>query len=162
MMPPAAIENQYCCSLRMLILIIAILLFVDFLRQLIYLTEIIINPYFSVWYGVGYALGLCIMVTAIVFICIYLFGYDSRENRKFAPWAFLLAAVASFLLALWVFIYIETVYQEDIVRLPHSLQWDIRTKMFAEDNEPMAEHGDEPGQTHEAEYDRGRLMHGDE
>ena len=137
-MPPSAIENQYCCSLRFLLGIVAVILFLDFIRQIIYLTEIFINPYFSVWYGIGYLIILLVFTTAVILIAIFLFAKDSKENRKLAPWAFLLAAAASFLLALWVFLYIECVYREEIVKIPHSLQWDIRTKIFAEDDEPAA------------------------
>ena len=110
-MPPAAVENTYCCSLRFVMGMVAVVLFLDFIRQVIYLTEIFINPYFNICYGIVYLIILLVFATAVVLIAIFLFARDTKENRKLAPWSFLLAAVSSFLLALWVFLFIETIHR---------------------------------------------------
>ena len=68
------------------------------------------NDYFEANFAVVYVLLLVLLFIAAVMAFIYLILDDSRDSRNLVCWAFLLAAIANFLILLWVIIYIACIY----------------------------------------------------
>ena len=68
------------------------------------------NDYFEANYAVVYVLLLVLLFIAVVMAIIYLILDDSRDSRELVSWAFLLAAIANFLIVLWIVIYIAFIY----------------------------------------------------
>ena len=56
-----------------------------------------------------------VYLSAVVLIFIYFCSCCSKNTRTFVPWAFLVAAIASFLVVLWVSIYIYSIHQSNYV-----------------------------------------------
>ena len=52
---------------------------------------------------------------AVILVCYYLFAEDSRESRSVLPWAFLITAIASLLIGLWIIYYIFFMYPKNDV-----------------------------------------------
>ena len=55
------------------------------------------------------------MLAAIVLWIIYFVAEDSPGSRTLVPWAFLIYAIGSLLISLWVVIYIYGMYHRDKV-----------------------------------------------
>ena len=59
-------------------------------------------------------------LVALIFIAANLFFWylvlrDSPGTRALVPWAFLIASIANLLIAIWVIVYICSIYPEDKV-----------------------------------------------
>ena len=94
---------------------LAILVWVDFFIQCLNAYYVYDNEHFDAIYFQGYVAILCLYLVAIILVSIYLFPMDSPTTRAFLPWGFLVAAIASFALVLWIIIYITSIYDDDDV-----------------------------------------------
>ena len=76
------------------------------------------NKYFDPIYLWVY-LGLVFFILiAVILVCYYLFAEDSRDSRAVLPWAFMIAAIASILIALWIIYYIFFMYPKILSKFP--------------------------------------------
>ena len=55
------------------------------------------------------------LVAALILVFLYWVTPDSPWSRGLLPWAFLTAAIACFLIFAWIVIYIEAIYDREIV-----------------------------------------------
>ena len=85
----------------------------DSFRLILALIGIALNPHFDAIFGIVYALFLIAILTAVLLVFIFLFARDSPETRLLGPVAFLIAGIASLLLAAWVIIYIKCIYDAE-------------------------------------------------
>ena len=74
-----------------------------------------VNDYFEANFAVVYVLLLILLFIASGMVITYLVTSDSRDMREIVPWAFLLAAIANFLIALWIICYISIIYDRSEV-----------------------------------------------
>ena len=95
-------------------------MFVDFVFKCFEVVEIFGNPYFGMEYGLVFSLCLLPYLAAILLLFVYICN-DTPFTRSVVPWAFLAAAIASILIAIWVIVYICGIYKEPMVRKP--LNW---------------------------------------
>ena len=87
----------------------------EFVAEVFQLYIIGTNKYFDpIYLWVFVALVLALLVSVIL-ICYYLFARDSKDSRAVVPWAFLISAVASFLICLWIVYYIFFIYEKNDV-----------------------------------------------
>ena len=122
--------QPYCCSFKFHLLFMGILLIIDFLFKCWGWIGIIMNPYFDSVYGIVYAVLLIVFVVGVVLISIYLCSEDSPKTRSYAPYAFLLGGIANVGVALWVIIYVTTIYEDEYIKTPsaYSLDYDSPKK----------------------------------
>ena len=73
------------------------------------------NDYFEANFAVVCVLLLMLLFIAVVMAICYLFLEDSRSSRELVNWAFLLAAIANFLIVIWIIIYISFIYDRNEV-----------------------------------------------
>ena len=78
------------------------------------------NDHFDPVYFDVYVAILCIYFAALVLACIYLFSKESPSTRIFVPWTFLVTAIASTLLVVWIIVYVGFIYQDDYVYVKKS------------------------------------------
>ena len=107
----------YCCSTKVGIIIIAILLIIDFFIEIYNVYMIYDNDFFDPIYGGLYVAILVIYFAAVILLFIYLVANDSPGTRGLVPWGFLLGAIANFLIVIWIIIYIGFLYEEEKVYL---------------------------------------------
>ncbi|MFN9900803.1 MAG: hypothetical protein ACK55Z_18880, partial [bacterium] len=62
-----------------------------------------------------YCVILVVYLSAVVLIFIHFCSCCSKGSRVFVPWAFLVAAIASFLVVIWVCIYIYSIHRTNYV-----------------------------------------------
>ena len=56
-----------------------------------------------------------LLFIATVMALVYLILDDSRDTRNLVVWAFLLAAIANFLIIVWLILYIACIYDRNEV-----------------------------------------------
>lgn len=66
-------------------------------------------------YPLVYIVCLLPLITGTIIYSYYYVSKDNAKTRKWLPWAHLLAALTSFLLILWVIIYIGCIYEKEQV-----------------------------------------------
>ena len=110
----------YCCSTKVGIIIIAILLIIDFFIEIYNVYVIYDNDFFDPIYGGLYISILVIYFVAVILLFVYLVATDSPGTRALVPWGFLLGAIANFLIVLWIIIYIGFMYDQEKVYLKGS------------------------------------------
>ena len=98
----------------------SIVLCIDFVMECVNCYFIGTNDYFEANFAVVFVLLLVLLFIAVVMAIIYLIMDDSRDSRELVSWAFLLAAIANFLITVWIIIYIAFIYdrQEVMVTSP--------------------------------------------
>ena len=79
---------------------------------MIYISQ---NEFFDSIYVVLYVFFFLGLLVAFVILLVYLCSTDSHKTRRLVPWAILTAAIANFLIAFWIFLYIEAIYSYDKV-----------------------------------------------
>ena len=101
---------------KCLVIFTAIALFADFFFEFVNLLFIIFNPHFEAIYPLLFGLILIpILVAGIFFIC-WLCN-DSKATRNLLPIGLIMSAIASFLLFVWILVYIEAIYPQKAVYL---------------------------------------------
>ena len=116
--PGDYVENGkfcYCFSIKCGVIFFSILLIVDFFLECYDLVVILQNEYFATMYGGVYAALVVVFFAGAVLVGIYLVMKDSQWTRALIPWGFLLAAIANFLIAIWIIVYICVIYDKDKV-----------------------------------------------
>ena len=93
-------------------------LYFDVANGAIQIALIMTNPYFDEIYGIIYIVILLLYIPAIIMITIALCVKESPSSRQLFSWPFLITAIANFLIAAWMIIYITTIYQYDEVKEP--------------------------------------------
>ena len=73
------------------------------------------NKYFDPIYLWVYVALVAALLVSVVLVFYYLFARDSKDSRAVMPWAFLTAAVASFLIVCWIIYYICFMYDKNDV-----------------------------------------------
>ena len=73
------------------------------------------NEYFDLYYSYVYLTILFILMVAVIFQFYYWMADDSKDSREIVPWSFLLAAIANFLLVIWILVYILALYKREKV-----------------------------------------------
>ena len=78
------------------------------------------NPYFDTYFGIVYAVILSLYLAAAILISMFLCGGagEDPKSRSYVPWAFLLAAISSLGIAIWIVTYISCLYDEPYVKIP--------------------------------------------
>ena len=54
---------------------------------------------------------LLFYLTAVILIIIYFVATESKRSRSLTPWAFLLGAIGSILLIIWICVYIFCIHK---------------------------------------------------
>ena len=106
------------CSSKFQIIINGSLLYLDFFFHVYAVFEIAYNPYFDNEYWIWYAVLLVIYFAALICITLFFCKADSKESRPLAAYAFLLAGIASFLIATWIIVYITQIYEPAVIKYP--------------------------------------------
>ena len=109
--------RQFCCCFpyKCGIIFMIIILKIVFYYQIIECYFVFDNDYFDISYGIVYVLILLVYLVAAVLTTVYIACDDSPGTRSLLTLAFLLAAIAELLIALWVIIYITAIYDKDYV-----------------------------------------------
>ena len=79
-----------------------------FAVELVYVAMLYDNDYFDPIYPSIFLAILLIMFAAVVCWLIY---FVSDDRKILLPWGFLLYGISSFLIGIWVFIYILCIYE---------------------------------------------------
>ena len=58
---------------------------------------------------------LVVFLSAVILIFIYFCSCCNKNTRVFVPWAFLVAGIASFLVVIWISIYIYSIHKSNYV-----------------------------------------------
>ena len=104
-----------CCSTKCQIIAVSVFVIIDFFGEVIRIVIVGLNKYFDpIYLWVYVALGVALLVS-VVLVCYYLFARDSKESRAIVPWAFLISAVACFLIVCWIIYYIFFMYEKNDV-----------------------------------------------
>ena len=88
----------------------SVILICDFIFEIVQIILISLNPYFDTYFWVVYLLLLIPLVYAISIFIEYYLREESPETRKRIPEAFIFAAIASFSIVFWIFIYVAVIY----------------------------------------------------
>ena len=109
------------CSPVCSVIFIAILIILE-LGFLIYeLVVIENNSFFDNSYGLIYFVLLLPFVFSIIIFVIFFFNYKDASTRAWLPEALLVAAISSFAICVWIFIYISTMYDYHSVAVERKL-----------------------------------------
>ena len=73
------------------------------------------NKNFDLYYGCVYAAILIPYFVAVCLALVYLISKDSPGSRSVIPWAFIIASISSFIIAIWIIIYISGLYKKEKV-----------------------------------------------
>ena len=73
------------------------------------------NHNFDLYYGFVYAAILIPYFVAVCLSLVYLIAKDSQGSRSVIPWSFLIASISSFIIAIWIIIYISALYKKEKV-----------------------------------------------
>ena len=114
----------YCMSLKVGIILIGILIIVDLVIEVINLIFISQNEYFDSVYPSIYGFILLPMVAAVALYIYYYSSRDSHSTRSNLPIALILATITSFLLVIWIIVYISAIYPKEKVYVN---KWDKDT-----------------------------------
>ena len=76
------------------------------------------NPYFGVEFATVYICCLLILLTALILANVFIFSKDKPETRQLVPWIFILAAISSLAIILWICIYLVDIYKEPYIKVP--------------------------------------------
>ena len=82
------------------------------LVSMIYISQ---NEFFDSIFLVLYVFLFLGLLVAFVLLLVYLCSTDSHKTRRIVPWALLTAAIVNFLIAFWIFLYIQAIYSYDKV-----------------------------------------------
>ena len=69
------------------------------------------NSFFDNSYGVIFFFLLIPILLSIIILIVFFFNYKSPKAREYIPEACLLASITNFFIALWIFLYISTIYE---------------------------------------------------
>ena len=103
-----------CFDKKCAVITLTVVVIIHFLFELVQAILISENVYFDQEFPIIYLLLLLPMVLAIGFF-IDFYIKDTPEKRKRVREGFLLAAISSLLIALWIIIYISCIYSYDKV-----------------------------------------------
>ena len=115
--PGAYVERQvfcYCMPFKCMVIFIGIALIFDCFWETVQLIFIVINPHFESIYALLFGLILIPILVSAVFFIVW-FCKDSKGTRALLPIGLIMAAIASFLLFLWIMVYILSIYPEKAV-----------------------------------------------
>ena len=85
----------------------------DFCWEVFMAYRIYSNIYFDPIYLQLFLIILIPFFVAVVLLSYYLIAPESRKSRSVIPWGFLMASIASFLIFIWVTVYIFFIYNKD-------------------------------------------------
>ena len=122
----------YCMSLKVGIILIGVLIIVNLVIEIINLIFISQNEYFDMVYPSIYGFILLPMVAAVALYIYYFSSRDSHSSRSNLPIALILATITSFLLVIWILVYIGAIYPKDKVYVN---KWDKDTQLHVEDED---------------------------
>ena len=117
-----------------------ILLIIDFILEIIDITDIASNEYFDKVYVQVYAILLAGYAVAVVLYIVYFFLKSTPKTRPLVYWALGIAAVVNFLIVVWIIVYICVLYKRDKVYVTNG------KKMDDEDDADWHNDEDNPGQ----------------
>ena len=86
------------------------------------------NKNFDLYYGCVYAVILIPYFVAVCLALVYLISKDSPGSRSVIPWAFIIASISSFIIAIWIIIYISGLYKKantDMEKYQKQLEEDL-------------------------------------
>ena len=104
-----------CCTTKCMIITGCAFVIYAFVAKIFTLYIIGTNKYFDPVYLWVYIFLVLALLVSVVGVCYYLFAQDSKETRAVVPWTFLIAAVASFLICIWIICYIFFIYEKNEV-----------------------------------------------
>ena len=101
----------YCFSLKCGIIFLSVVILLDFLIEVLQVVAIFENEHFDPIYPQIYVSILSLFFISVALILVFIVGPDTPGIRLLVPWAFLIAAIANFLIAIWIIIYISAIYK---------------------------------------------------
>ena len=119
-------------------IIVGILLIVDFILEVIDITDIASNEYFDKVYVQVYAILLAFYAGSVVLFIVYFILKSTPKTRPLVPWALGIAAAVNFLIVVWIIVYICVLYKRDKVYVTNG-------KRGPEDEDDPDWHNDEDG-----------------
>ena len=96
-------------------IIVGILLIVDFILEIIDITDLASNEYFDKVFVQVYAILIVGYAVSVVLFIVYFFLKNTPKTRPLVPWALGIAAVVNFLIVVWIIVYICVLYKRDKV-----------------------------------------------
>ena len=100
------------CTMKCMVISFSILLIIDFCQDILLVVKVYLNIYFDDYFQTGILVLVCLVFVSVILVFIHLVYPDSRYTRALVPWAFLIASIASFLIALWIIVYIFGYYDK--------------------------------------------------
>ena len=110
-------KRKFCCclSLKQGILVFGVFLIGHLVIEFLNLVFILMNDNFDLLFGVVYLLLLAPLLVASLIYSFYYCSKESHKARSYLPWAFILGAVSSVLIGVWIILYICVIYKKDKV-----------------------------------------------
>ena len=109
------------CSPVCSVIFIAILIILELAFLIYELVVIENNTFFDNSFGLIYFVLLLPFLFSIVIFVVFFFNYKDKSTRAWIPEALLVAAITNFVIIIWLFIYISTMYEYKSVAVERKL-----------------------------------------
>ena len=121
-------------------IIVGILLIIDFILEIIDITDLASNEYFDKVFVQIYAILIVGYAVSVVLFIVYFFIKNTPKSRPLVYWALGIAAVVNFLIVVWIIVYICVLYKRDKVYVTSG------KKLDDDDDPDWHNEEDSPGQ----------------
>ena len=115
------------------------------------------NIYFDPIYLQLFLVILIVYFVAVILLSYYLIAPESINSRSVIPWGFLMASIASFLIFIWVTVYIFFVYSKDskyvlVTKFDEDAGGHKERRKRERSNDEAKERGEDPQDDIDPEY----------